>query len=90
MSHQASDQSLFWDLLQHQPPLQQSLAKVSLGSLVKRLDNVRLGTLASAVRGAFDRWLIGTVRAAKRDVTARVEELTSNNGALEQRYDSVD
>lgn len=86
MSRQASDQSLFWDLLQHQPPLQQSLAKVSLGSLVKRLDSARLGTLASAVRGAFDRWLIGAVRAGKRDVTARVDELISNNGALEQRY----
>lgn len=83
---QASDQSLFWDLLSHQPPLQQQLAKVSLGSLVMRIEGARLGRFTSRIRCGFDRWLLATTRVGKADVVTRAEELSSANSALEQRY----
>lgn len=85
MSHQASDLSLFWDLLAHQPTLQQSLAKVSLASLTMRLDAVRRGRFTSATRAAFDRWTLHSVRVGKQDMATRVEEVTTANAALEQR-----
>jgi hypothetical protein len=85
MSNQAADQSLFWDLLSHQPPLQQSLARVSVGSLVHRLDAARTGRFTSAVRGAFDRWVRAAGAATGTQASARADELTAANAALELR-----
>ena len=88
MAQSAVDQSLFWDLVLHQSPLHQSLAKVSLGSLVKRLEACRIGRFASLMRGAFDRWSLAVIRITKAESVTRADELLNSNAALEQRYSS--